>query len=169
MIRPGRTLCDDETSPVPLDGTRCTVAALVLTPSLPLPVCLRPASPARPDDLGVAEIIADVVAGESRPAQLTVARQSDQDIQDRQVYLLLDGEDWATIYYGQAITREIPPGRHVLKANNTLVRRSVEFDVPPGGHVRFRCVNRPHWTTMLFMAVLGAAIVTVDLVRETGD
>ena len=62
---------------------------------------------------------------------------------------------------------EIAPGRHVLKANNTLVRKSVEFDARPGEHVRFRCINRPHWTLMLCMAVLGAAIVTVVLERET--
>lgn len=154
---------------MPRAGAHAAVTTLRLPWPLLAPLLLRPVAPARPDELGVADVIAEVVAGESRPAQLTVARQSDEDIQDRQIYLYLDGEDWATIYYGQTITREIPPGRHVLKANNTLVRRSVEFDVRPGGHVRFRCVNRPHWTTMLFMAVLGAAIVTVDLVRETGD
>ena len=48
----------------------------------------------------------------------------------------------------------------MLKANNTLVRKSVEFDARPGEHVRFRCINRPHWTLMLFMAILGAAIIT---------
>jgi len=56
--------------------------------------------------------------------------------------------------------------RHVLKANNTLVRKSVEFDVRPGEHVRFPCVNAAHWTAMLFMAFLGAAVLTVRLERE---
>lgn len=136
-------------------------------PVLRAPWRLRPVSPSRTDDLGIADVVSEVVLGDSRPARLTVSRTADDDLQDRQVYLYLDGEDWATIYYGQTITKEIPPGRHVLKANNTLVRKSVEFDVRPGQHVRFRCINRPHWSLMLFMAVLGAAIVTVVLERET--
>jgi hypothetical protein len=100
------------------------------------------------------------------PAMLTVRRTAAEDVQDRQVYLSLDGEEWGTLYYGNALTREIAPGRHTLKANNTLVRRSVEFDVRPGEHVRFQCINRAHWTAMLFMAFLGAAVLTVQLVRE---
>lgn len=97
---------------------------------------------------------------------LTVRRTGVDDVQDRQVYLSLDGEDWVTLYYGKHATRELAPGRHRLKANNTLVRRTVEFDVRPGTHVRFQCINRAHWTSMLFMAFLGAAILTVRLVRE---
>jgi hypothetical protein len=136
-------------------------------PVLDAPWRLRPVAPSRTDDLGIADVVSDIAEGDSRPAQLTVSRTADDDLQDRQVYLYLDGEDWATIYYGQTITREIRPGRHVLKANNTLVRKSVEFDARPGEHVRFRCINRPHWTLMLFMAILGAAVITVVLERDT--
>lgn len=90
-------------------------------------------------------------------------------MQDRQVYLSVDGEAWATLLYGREVTRELAPGRHVLKANNTLVRRSVTFDVAEGEHVRFQCINRAHWTAMAFMAFLGAAVLTVKLVREPAD
>jgi hypothetical protein len=100
------------------------------------------------------------------PAMITVRRTAADDVQDRQVYLSLDGEEWGTLYYCHALTREIAPGRHILKANNTLVRRSVAFDVKPGEHVRFQCINRAHWTAMVFMAFLGAAVLTVKLVRE---
>lgn len=103
------------------------------------------------------------------PSMLTVRRTSKDDVQDRQVYLYVDGEDWATLMYGKTCTREIAPGRHVLKANNTLVRKSVEFDVKPGEHVRFQCINKPHWTAMMFMAFLGAAFLTVRLEREPSD
>ena len=110
---------------------------------------------------GVASLVEPV-----GPAMLTVRRTAGDDVQDRQVYLSLDGEEWATIYYGHELTREIGSGRHRLKANNTLVRRTVEFDVKPGEHVRYQCINRAHWTAMLFMAFLGAAVLTVKLVRE---
>lgn len=100
------------------------------------------------------------------PAMLTVRRTAPDDVQDRQVYLSLDGEDWGTLYYGQELTREITPGRHALKANNTLVRRTAEFEARPGEHVRYQCINKTHWTGMVFMAFLGAAVLTVRLVRE---
>jgi hypothetical protein len=100
------------------------------------------------------------------PAVLTVRRTAGDDVQDRQVYLSIDGEDWVTLYYGQTVSRELSPGAHTLKANNTLVRRSVTFEVRPGEHVRFQCINRAHWSGMLFMAFLGAAVLTVRLERE---
>lgn len=112
-------------------------------------------------DVDVAELAEPI-----GPAMITVRRTADDDVRDRQVYLSIDGEDWATIYYGQTATREIAPGRHTLKANNTLVRKSVVFDVRPGEHVRFQCINKAHWTAMVFMAFLGAAFLTVRLVRE---
>lgn len=125
---------------------------------------------AAPDDLathqGSAETGAVVPKG---PSRVTVRRTAKDDVQDRQVYLTLDGEEWVTLLYGKEVTREIAPGTHVLKANNTLVRKSVTFDVKPGEHVRFQCINRAHWTAMVFMAFLGAAVLTVKLVREPGD
>lgn len=109
--------------------------------------------------------VVDLVAPKA-PPMITVRRTADDDVRDRQVYLSIDGEDWATIYYGQTVTRELTPGRHTLKANNTLVRKSVEFEVAAGGHIRFQCINKAHWTAMVFMAFLGAAFLTVRLVRE---
>jgi hypothetical protein len=131
--------------------------------SLPLIRRATPASSDAGEDLGV--IVRDVEAPQG-PSMLTVRRTAKDDVQDRQVYLTLDGEEWATIFYGKEITREIAPGRHTLKANNTLVRKSVVFDVKPGEHVRYQCINKAHWTAMMFMAFLGAAFLTVKLVRE---
>lgn len=131
----------------------------------PLPL-LRRATSASGEagaDLGVVDTDVDQPQG---PAMLTVRRTAKDDVQDRQVYLSLDGEDWATLYYGKEVTREVAPGRHTLKANNTLVRKSVVFDVKPGEHVRYQCINKAHWTAMMFMAFLGAAFLTVKLVRE---
>jgi len=134
----------------------------------PRPLHLRPAKVAD-EGVGSGTNVADLV-GPIGPAMLTVRRTAPEDAQDRQVYISLDGADWGTLYFGKELTCEIAPGRHTVKANNTLMRRSVEFDVKPGEHVRFQCINKTHWTGMLFMAFLGAAILTVRLVREpTGD
>ncbi|MEZ5419575.1 MAG: hypothetical protein R2708_19830 [Vicinamibacterales bacterium] len=126
----------------------------------------RPSSSELGEGSGVAVI--DLVHPQG-PAMLTVRRTSKDDVQDRQVYLSVNGEDWATLLYGREVTREIAPGRYTLKANNTLVRKSVVFDVRPGEHVRFQCVNKAHWTAMMFMAFLGAAFLTVVLIREPGS
>jgi len=130
----------------------------------PLPLRSVPTS----DDHGAASGQRSTVLDEAKgPAVLTVRRTAGDDVQDRQVYLSIDGEDWVTLLYGQEVSRELSPGRHTLKANNTLVRKTVAFDVRPGEHVRFQCINKAHWTGMLFMAFLGAAVLTVRLERES--
>ena len=53
-----------------------------------------------------------------------------------------------------------------LVALQRRLRKTVVFDVKPGEHVRYQCVNKAHWTAMMFMAFLGAAFLTVTLVRE---
>jgi hypothetical protein len=141
--------------------TGCAASDVILQPE---PLHFRPAKTA---DEGVGSGAGVVARVEPvGPAMLTVRRTAAEDAQDRQVYISLDGEDWGTLYFGKALTCEITPGRHTVKANNTLMRRTVEFVVAPGEHVRFQCINKTHWTGMLFMAFLGAAILTVRLVRE---
>lgn len=132
---------------------------------LPAPLWLRAPRPTADETVG-SGLNVTALAAPLGPAMITVRRTAADDVQDRQVYVSLDGEEWGTLHYGRQLTREIAPGRHTLKASNTLVRRTVAFDVTPGEHVRFQCINRAHWTAMLFIAFLGAAILTVQLVRE---
>ena len=63
-----------------------------------------------------------------KPTLLTVHRTSPEDVKTRQVIFSLDGKKIGQLLYGESLTREIPPGRHSLRANNTLVWRTVEFD-----------------------------------------
>jgi hypothetical protein len=53
-------------------------------------------------------------------ARLTVERNEPRDVQDRVVHLWLDGESWDKLAYGTTRSREIVPGRHIVKAHNTL-------------------------------------------------
>ena len=75
-------------------------------------------------------------------ARLTVSREASDDVGDRQILLSLDSEHWTTLLFGQAATRELPPGSHRLKADNTLFWKTVPFDVGPGEEVRFVVANR---------------------------
>ena len=74
-------------------------------------------------------------------ARLTVSREASDDVGDRQILLSLDSEHWTTLLYGQSATREVPPGSHRLKADNTLFRKTVPFEVAPGHAARFVVVN----------------------------
>ena len=77
---------------------------------------------------------------------------------------------------GQALTREITPGPHELRAHNTLFRRALQFTVGVGDHARFLAVNKSGWGTYsplaLLIGFLGAGPVYLSLTREpdaTGD
>ena len=97
------------------------------------------------------------------PTRLTIHRTSDEDCRDRQVIFSLDGARIAELLYGQTVTLDIPPGPHRLRANNTLVWRTVEFVAPAGTHVHFTCINwAPSW--MYFMiGLVGVAPLFVTL------
>lgn len=98
-------------------------------------------------------------------SRLTVERISPEDVQQRQVVVALDGAPFAQLLYGQRVTRDIPPGRHRLRAHNTLVWRTVDFDVRPGEHLRFAAVNRAGPGTAALIALLGVGPLYVTLER----
>ncbi len=99
-------------------------------------------------------------------ATLTIARNTAGDFQDRQVYLWVDDESWGKIKYGHPVTREIPPGPHRIRVNNTLFNDVLSFTARPGEHVRVRCHNgmpRAGWLMLLFFHV---TYLLVKLERE---
>jgi hypothetical protein len=98
-------------------------------------------------------------------ATLIVMRTSADDVRMRQIIVSLDAERIATLLYGESVTRDIAPGRHRLRAYNTLVWKTVEFDVTPGGTVRFAAVNRAGRGTMALIALLGVGPLYVTLER----
>jgi hypothetical protein len=101
-----------------------------------------------------------------RPAQLTVRRPPPGGLGDPYpITVWLDGERLAVLMPGESVTRETPPGRHRLKAFNTLLRKSVELDVAPGEEVRMVASNRAGFGTLLF-AMLGVGPLYVGLERD---
>jgi hypothetical protein len=94
---------------------------------------------------------------------VTVHRTSKEDVGDRQVIISIDGRRVAQLLYGQTCTREILPGHHTLRANNTLVWKTVEFDAPPGSHLHFTCVNRAPRGLYNLIAIFGVAPLFVTI------
>jgi hypothetical protein len=101
---------------------------------------------------------------------LTVSRSSPEDVGTRQVVLSLDGERLATLLYGEGVTREIGAGPHRLRAHNTLVWKTIDFEATAGEHVRFVTVNRAGFGSMTLLALLGVGplYVTLDRVEAPG-
>ena len=99
-------------------------------------------------------------------AQITVTRNSASDFQDRQVYLYVDGELWGKVKYGKPLSRDIPPGRHQVRAFNTLFSHTIEVDARPGEHVRLKCTNGLGRGGWLMMVIWQVAALRVVLERE---
>jgi len=85
------------------------------------------------------------------------------DVRDRQVIMSLDGKRLTQLFFGQTFTCDIEPGPHRLRANNTLVWKTVEFIAPAGTHVHFTCINRAPAGMMYMLALFGVAPLFVTL------
>ena len=99
-------------------------------------------------------------------ARITVTRKDSRDVQDRQVEISLDGERLAILLYGKEVTREVSPGRHRLRAHNTLFWKTIDFDLAPGEHARFRAINRAGAGTFSMLGVLGVGPLFLTFERE---
>lgn len=98
-----------------------------------------------------------------RPTRLTVHRTSPEDARDRQIIMSLDGKKLVTLLFGQTHTTEIPPGPHTLRANNTLVWKTVRFEAAPGEDVHYTTVNRAPGSLFYLLFVFGVGPMYVTL------
>lgn len=104
-------------------------------------------------------------APEINNAQLTISRNGASDFQDRQVYLFVDDEPWGKVRYGHAVSREIAPGKHRVRAFNTLFSHTIEVDALPGEHVRLHCTNGMPTVGFLMMIFLHVTALRPRLER----
>jgi len=95
--------------------------------------------------------------------RLTIHRTSEQDVKQRQVIFSLDGQRIAELVFGETFTCEIRPGSHSLRANNTLVWKTVKFLAPSGTHVHFTCINYAPRGLIYMVAMFGVAPLFVAL------
>jgi len=100
--------------------------------------------------------------------RITVSRRAPGDIGLREVFVALDGKEFAILQHGDAATRETEPGTHRLRIHNTLIWKRIDLELRPGEHIRFTVVNRAGWGTYAMAAVLGVGPVYLD-VRQDAD
>jgi hypothetical protein len=99
-------------------------------------------------------------------ATITVTRKSPEDVRHRQIYVSVDGKEFAELLYGETFTGAVPAGRHQMRANNTLVWKTLQCDLRPGEHARFTVVNRPGFGTYTLLTLLGAGPIYLTFERE---
>jgi len=97
--------------------------------------------------------------------QITISRTSPQDIQLRQVIVSLDQTPWATLKFGDSVTRPLSPGHHRLRVDNTFHKKAMEFDVAEGEQVHFAIINRVGRFSWLLVAFFGAGPMYVSITR----
>jgi hypothetical protein len=99
------------------------------------------------------------------PSSVTISRTDASDFGDRQLIITLDNERLGDLMFGQSISRDVAPGPHTLRVSNTLVWKTVTFDVKPGEQVRFQAINRAGKLTFPLLVVFGAGPLYVTLRR----
>lgn len=116
-------------------------------------------------ELALADLLGtgEETPGEPRPTRLTIHRTSEQDCGDRQVIFSLDGVRLGQLLYGQTLTCDLEPGTHQLRANNTLVWKTVGFLAPAGAHVHFTCINYAPTGMLYMLAMFGVSPLLVAL------
>jgi hypothetical protein len=96
---------------------------------------------------------------------VTVTRTSVKDVGHRQIIVSIDGQPFATLMFGKSASKAIAPGHHTIKAYNTLVWKTLEFDLAEGEHATFSVVNVPGKWTFPLVALLGVGPIYVALER----
>src|SRR5436190_12529742 len=102
-----------------------------------------------------------------QPASVTVTRNSPDDFKQRQLIVWLDGERLGDILFGGSVSRDIHPGPHRLRISNTLVWKTVKFDVKPGEQVRFDAINRPGRLTYPMLTIIGVGPLYLTVRRTS--
>lgn len=97
---------------------------------------------------------------------ITVHRTSPDDMQERELYVSVDGGPNAILSFGDSVSVPVPPGRHSLRVHNTISRRRAEFDVAPGGQVRFSAANVRGKNFGILATFLGIGPMHTVLERE---
>jgi hypothetical protein len=104
------------------------------------------------------------------PGQATIvlARTSPDDVGIREIYVSIDGQDVGVLRPGDRVARQVGAGHHVVKAHNTLFRRTREVNLAPGETAEFLGVNKAGGGSMvmsILMAVLGVGALKLEFER----
>jgi hypothetical protein len=98
-------------------------------------------------------------------SRVTVSRTNPEDTKQRQIIVKLDGKRLGELMFGDEISRPVEPGRHRLQVDNTWNWKTIDINVAPDEHVRFRTVNRMGRFTWFLVGTLGVGPMYVSIER----
>jgi hypothetical protein len=96
-------------------------------------------------------------------AAVSVARDSADDVQVRQIVVYLDGERKAELMFGDSIAFSVSPGKHKLRVDNTWNSREIEIEPEPGQTLRFRTKSSAGQFSRFLLVAFGAGPIYVSL------
>ena len=97
-------------------------------------------------------------------AEITIRRNSPEDVQLRQIVVELDGKRIVDeLMYGDTVTIPVTPGPHRLRVDNTWNWKTLDLNVAPGDHLKFVTVNRAGRFTWFLVGTLGAGPMYVSI------
>jgi hypothetical protein len=97
---------------------------------------------------------------------ITIRRTSNEDAQQRQIIVKLDGESVGELFYGDTISIPVTAGRHRVRVDNTWNWKTVELDVAAGEHLKFQTMSRAGRLTWFLVSLFGAGPIYVSIKRE---
>lgn len=109
---------------------------------------------------GVPENSSDSAAASAR---ITVTRNAPDDVQMRQVVILLDGHPAGELLFGDSLTIPVVPGQHLLRVDNTWNHKQLEVDVRPGDHLQFLTKSTTGQFSRFLLVAFGAGPIYVSI------
>lgn len=97
---------------------------------------------------------------------VVVRRTARHDVQERELYVSIDGGPNEILRFGDTVRIPVAPGHHRMRVHNTWKRRVAEFDVTPGAEVRFSAANVPGRGYQFMAVFFGFAFMNTELERE---
>ena len=104
----------------------------------------------------------------SQPARLRVSHPDEGGFLRRPIHLSLDDKQFAVLSSGKETIIEIEPGHHRLRADNTFLPKTVEFDVEAGEQVSYTTWNRRGFGSWM-IEIFGAGPLYLVIQRVEGD
>jgi hypothetical protein len=96
-------------------------------------------------------------------ARVTVTRDSPDDVQTRQIFVLLDGERKAELLFGDEISFPVSAGRHTMRVDNTWNHKDLDLDVKAGDDLHFLTKSTTGQFSRFLLIALGAGPIYVSI------
>jgi hypothetical protein len=96
-------------------------------------------------------------------AQVTVTRNSPEDVQTRQIFVLLDGERKAELLFGDEISFPVSTGHHTIRVDNTWNHKDLSLDINAGDDLHFLTKSVAGQFSKFLLVALGAGPIYVSI------